>query len=125
MKIFPMLADALRSLLRRPVTESYPAKLPVLPERFRGTLTWEASRCTGCQLCVRDCPAEALELITIDKRAKQFDMIYYTDRCTFCGQCAQSCRFDCFTLSNDMGQMAAYQPADLRRYFRRRDDVDK
>ena len=57
MRIGAMLGDISRSLFKRPVTERYPFERKPTPERLRGQLTFDAAKCTGCKICVRDCPA--------------------------------------------------------------------
>ena len=39
---------------------------------LRALLQFNPEKCTGCGVCVKDCPAEALELITLDKASKRF-----------------------------------------------------
>lgn len=102
-----MLGDVVGSLFRRPATERYPFERRPVPQRLRGQLRWDPERCTGCGLCARDCPADAIELITLDKKNKRFVLRYHLDRCTFCAQCVQSCNFDCLELSPDRWELAA------------------
>ena len=106
MKVLTMLKDVLGSLVRKPATENYPASREVPPERLRSLLHYDGSHCTGCGLCMKDCPASALELITIDKQSKRFVMRYHADRCTFCAQCVVNCRFGCLQMSNDEWELA-------------------
>lgn len=106
MKKIGMVRDIIRSAFRQPITERYPVERRPTAERFRGLLHWNPEGCTGCALCVKDCPAGAIELITVDKAAKRFVIRYHVDQCTFCGQCAYSCRFNCITLSNDEWELA-------------------
>ncbi|MEN6408362.1 MAG: hydrogenase maturation protease [Anaerolineaceae bacterium] len=107
MKIGAMLGDVTRSLFKKPVTELYPFERKPAPEHLRGKLIWNPEKCTGCQLCVKDCPSNAIELFTIDKAAKRFVMRYHTDRCTFCAQCVQNCRFNCLELSSEQWELAS------------------
>jgi formate hydrogenlyase subunit 6/NADH:ubiquinone oxidoreductase subunit I len=107
MKIVTMLLDVLRSLGQRPFTRQYPFEKRPSPERLRGQLHFDPTNCTGCCLCVKECPANALELITLDQKAKQFVMRYNVDRCTFCAQCVQNCRFGCLTMSPEEWELAA------------------
>jgi ech hydrogenase subunit F len=107
MKAVTMLGDVIRSLVRRPVTRRYPFERKEPPERLRGQLQWDRSNCTGCGLCTLDCPAQAIKIITLDKKAGRFVMHYQLDRCLFCGQCVQSCRRSCLSLSNDHWELAA------------------
>jgi formate hydrogenlyase subunit 6/NADH:ubiquinone oxidoreductase subunit I len=107
MRLAAMLGEVLRSLVARPATRRYPVERAATPERLRGKLRWRAAGCTGCALCVKDCPANALDLIVIDKAAKRFAMRYDAARCTYCGQCIQSCRFKCFAASPEDWELAA------------------
>ena len=106
MRIGAMLGDITRSLFRKPVTEMYPFRRKPTPERLRGQLIFEPDKCTGCKICVRDCPANALELHVIDKAAKRFVLVFHSDRCTFCAQCVFSCNFDALSLSHDAWELA-------------------
>ncbi len=107
MRIGAMLSDISRSLFKKPVTELYPFIKKGAPERLRGKLLFDPAKCTGCKICVRDCPANAIELHVIDKAAKRFVLRFYSDRCTFCAQCVYSCNFGAIELSHDEWELAA------------------
>ena len=47
-------------------------------------------KCTGCRLCLRACPYNAIEVI--EDRAR------FNDNCTQCGACASSCKFGAILL---------------------------
>jgi formate hydrogenlyase subunit 6/NADH:ubiquinone oxidoreductase subunit I len=94
-----MFGDIFQSLFKRPATEYYPFERHDTPERLRGQLYYDPTKCSGCQMCTRDCPSEAIELITIDKATKRYVMRYHIDRCTFCAQCVKSCNFNCLGMS--------------------------
>lgn len=118
-----MLRDVTRSLLRKPITEQYPFERSTAPQALRGKLHWTPDRCTGCALCVKDCPANAINLITIDKAAKRFVMEYHVDRCINCGQCSESCRFDSFEFASDEWELAATDRTQFTIYYGNPDDV--
>ncbi len=57
------------------------------------TFTIDEEKCTGCAVCVRECPQAAISgekklLHTIDQ-----------DKCIKCGLCRDSCKFDAITVS--------------------------
>lgn len=101
-----LFSDLARSAFRPPVTERYPFEKRPAPLTYRGQLHWNPEGCTGCTLCVKDCPAEAIDFFTLDKASKRFVFRYHTDRCTFCGQCAYSCRFNCIILDDEAWELA-------------------
>ncbi len=123
MRIGSMLGDVLQSLFQKPATQLYPYVHEAAPATFRGKLIWEPAKCTGCQLCVKDCPAAAIELITIDKATKRFVMRYDIDRCTYCAQCVVSCRQKCLSMSADQWELAALSREPFRVYYGREEDV--
>ncbi len=122
MKLATMLEDVLGSLVHKPVTETAPSPAP---ERLRGKLHWTPDGCTGCALCVKDCPANALELIRLDEKGKQFVMRYSVDRCTFCGQCVENCRFDCLTMAGQDWSLAAPTRDGFTIYYGDAEDVQR
>jgi NAD(P)H-quinone oxidoreductase subunit I len=123
MKIETMLRDIIQSLFHKPVTELYPAQRQPTPQRLRGKLRWNPEKCTGCCLCVKDCPCSAIELITIDKANKRFVMRYDAGRCTFCAQCVQNCRFNCLEMSSEDWELAAMDKALFTVTYGREEDV--
>jgi len=118
-----MLGDIVHSMFIRPATEFYPFTRNPNPDRLRGKLIWNPEKCSGCQLCVKDCPSDALELIVLDKANKRFVMRYHADRCTFCAQCVESCRLKCVGMSNELWELASLTKEPFTVYYGREDDV--
>ena len=123
MKIVTMLKDVLSSLWQKPVTERYPFARRPTPERLRGQLHYDPEKCTGCCLCQKECPADALELITLDKKAKRFVLRYHVDRCTYCAQCVQNCRFGCLEMAPEEWELAATTKEPFTIYYGAESDV--
>jgi formate hydrogenlyase subunit 6/NADH:ubiquinone oxidoreductase subunit I len=123
MRIGAMLGDISRSLFKRPVTELYPFERRPTPERLRGQLTFEPSKCTGCKICVRDCPAAAIEIVVVDKATKRFVMRFQTGRCTYCAQCVVSCNFDAIGMSHEQWELAALSQKPFAVTFGREEDI--
>lgn len=123
MKIGSMLKDVLESLFKKPITQRYPFTKTPPPERYRGKLYWDPSKCTGCQLCIKDCPSDAIELIVIDRAAKRFVIKYHSDRCTYCAQCVVNCRFKCLGMSNEQWELAAATKEPFTIYYGKDEDI--
>jgi len=66
-------------------TIGFPAKEPVLPDRFRGLPVIDAAKCPqGCRDCADACPTNA---IAIDGPKLKLDL----GRCLFCTDCTDAC----------------------------------
>lgn len=97
MRLFLSLLDA---LFRGDETVSYPETELELPEGYRGSIQLDAEKCTGCGLCVRDCPTKGLELVK--ESNSTYTLTYYPARCAYCGQCEQSCHRQAIGHSNQL-----------------------
>lgn len=85
-----LLFAIIDAVINRPDTVAYPYGELILPEGYRGAIVIDPEKCTGCGLCVRDCPTGALKL---EKQSRdEFKLIHYPARCAYCSQCENSCR---------------------------------
>lgn len=87
----------LQTLFKKPVTSGYPFVKTARPAHYRGKLIFTAEKCIGCKLCMRDCPANAIEIIKVAD--KQFKAIVHLDKCIYCAQCCDSCNKDALKCS--------------------------
>ena len=117
MKFGVMLSDVSRSLVRHSATEKYPFVRQVDPIRLRSFLKWTQETCTGCGLCAIDCPANAIQVTVIDRKAKRFVFAYHVDQCIFCGQCVQTCRQDSLEMVNNQWELAALTKDSFAHYY--------
>jgi formate hydrogenlyase subunit 6/NADH:ubiquinone oxidoreductase subunit I len=91
MKLAVFLPELLRHLFKKPATVDYPFKKLAVPANFRGTPYLNPEMCIVCRACERDCPAEAIEISSVNEAEKRFKMIIHNDRCIHCAQCVDSC----------------------------------
>ncbi len=104
----------IKQLLKKPVTNLFPFKHvprnvtarlkkrinpPVkIPSKFRGKIKYDKKKCTGCGLCIKACPAQAVEFNEdIDEKKVKF----FLSRCTFCGQCKEICPVGAIKLTDE------------------------
>lgn len=114
----PMISELLGQLRKKPDTNPFPAphlpkslvayleavergeaeiNAPVpLPPNYKGKLKYERATCTGCGICVRFCPAHALELIREKKKIRVM-----IGQCIGCELCTQTCPEGSLTKSDE------------------------
>jgi formate hydrogenlyase subunit 6/NADH:ubiquinone oxidoreductase subunit I len=122
MTIGTMFQDIIESFFKKSATQLYPVERIAPPQRYRGVLSYNPSACTGCSLCVRDCPSDAIELIILDRAAKRYVVKYHMDRCIYCGQCVVNCKFKCIAMSNEDWEHASLNK-DFLVYYGREEDI--
>ena len=91
-----------KHLTRHAITIQYPKERWTMPERSRGMVVLLTDHetgqlnCTACLLCMRACPAGAIEIeVEKDEKGKRhlkgFQVDYHL--CCFCGLCEEACNF--------------------------------
>jgi len=118
-----MFRDVMESFFKKPATQIYPVEKVITSDRFRGKLVYNPSACTGCCLCTKDCPSNAIELVTLDRAAKRFVLKYHMDRCVYCGQCVVSCKFKCMSMSSQDWELAALKKQEFEVYYGNENDI--
>lgn len=124
MKIGTMFKDIVDSFFKKSATQLYPFEKIAPPQRYRGALSYNPSVCTGCSLCVKDCPSNAIELVILDRAAKQYVLKYHMDRCVYCGQCVVNCKFKCIGMSNQDWEHATLEK-NFMVYYGKDQDIAK
>ena len=116
-----MFKELISHLFAKPATVLYPLERLAPPERFRGRLIWNADLCIGCNMCVRDCPCDVLELVeradgSVDDKGKPIkDLVAVMDRCIFCGQCSWVCPKDAIRFER-VYELAQGDKSELKMY---------
>ena len=111
------LLITIRWLFRKPVTAHYPKQHLPVQDRFMGfpALLWDDSNdepfCTGCMVCVRECPTQCMTAEMKDNplkaegkshRRKIIDVFEINlNRCILCGICVDVCAFDAIEMSHE------------------------
>jgi formate hydrogenlyase subunit 6/NADH:ubiquinone oxidoreductase subunit I len=98
------LAEAIKALMSRPYTSTFPRTPHVPHGNFRGQPKFDAERCVGCLACEQVCPVDAIgHRDEVNGGVARRVMIHYTDTCIFCGCCEAACIADHLgiALSND------------------------
>lgn len=69
---------------------------------FRGRLVYDFESCTGCGLCSKVCPANAIELYPVEINAKKTKrIVMYLSRCTYCQECVNICPKNSIQITKD------------------------
>ncbi len=120
----PNLGLILKQMFSRPYTNRFPVKYapdnmhatmaavesgkatitpPVaVPEHFRGKIAYDREACIGCKMCMKVCPASAIEFIPgPDGKPKGGKVKFYMSRCTFCEMCVEACPKDCIKMTGE------------------------
>jgi ferredoxin len=88
---------SVRAFLARVAEDGHALTPPVpVPPCFRGKIAYEKDRCIGCQLCVKICPARAIEFLQEEKKVRIF-----VARCCFCAQCNDVCPVGCLSMTDE------------------------
>ena len=94
-----MVESVLRSLFSKPATIRYPFEKFRMPKDFRGQPKFKSELCTGCRLCIRDCPSQAITITKVGE--KKFEASIDLGRCVYCAQCAETCPRKVIEISTD------------------------
>ena len=121
----------LKTAFRKPVTAQYPdpkKRLPVA-KRYMGfpALLWDEDvdepYCTGCMVCIRDCPTQCMTAEMkdnpkfADDTSRRRKIVDYFEinlgRCILCQICVDVCNFDAIEMSHEH-ELSKFQRNDNR-----------
>jgi formate hydrogenlyase subunit 6/NADH:ubiquinone oxidoreductase subunit I len=103
--------EALKSIFKKVATEQYPFVKKEKPDTFRGRIQFTQDKCIGCNMCVRDCPANAIKITKVGDKVFSCEM--RLDKCVYCGQCVDSCPKKALAITNDF-ELAQLDKSKLR-----------
>ena len=100
-----------REAARPSITVQYPHQTLKMPGRFRGHVklvldpVTGKSRCTACNLCVRACPSDCIDVDGMKREGEKKKSVteYVLDftTCSLCGSCVEVCPSDAIEYSKD------------------------
>ncbi|MFH1452949.1 MAG: 4Fe-4S binding protein [Armatimonadota bacterium] len=102
-----MLKELLSHVGKKPATVLYPFVKVEMPPKFRGKLKFHSENCIGCNICMRDCPANAIKIIKIED--KKFKAQIELGQCIYCGQCVDSCPKNALSMTDEF-ELAQIDP---------------
>jgi formate hydrogenlyase subunit 6/NADH:ubiquinone oxidoreductase subunit I len=108
-KIFP---EVMSTLWKRPATVNYPKEKASIPKNFRGKIAFNSKLCSGCKMCMRDCPAKALAIEKVGEE-KIFKANFLFDQCIYCAQCVDSCPKNALAITPEF-ELAQYDRKKLQ-----------
>lgn len=100
------MGEALQAAERGEITLNDPIPLNLKEQRFRGRVSFDKTKCIGCKMCIKVCPANAITFIEEEKKVQ-----VHSDRCCFCAQCTEICPVNCLAMSNDFA-FASYERSE-------------
>ncbi|MEM4821746.1 MAG: 4Fe-4S dicluster domain-containing protein [Desulfurococcaceae archaeon] len=98
------------ALKKGTATVKYPFEKPLITESFRGAISVDPVKCTGCGACTRICPPKALTLVNEETSVV---LRYFIGRCIFCGMCAEVCPEKAISVTKEF-ELASTKIDDLR-----------
>ncbi len=125
------LKEVLHNLFSPHSTSAYPHVKRETDKKFRARIKFSPANCIGCQLCVRNCPANAIKIIQINPEVKptigedgkvipvkrKFKAEIDLGKCIFCAQCVDSCLKDALHSSQEY-ELAAFDKNALKDEFK-------
>lgn len=127
-----VFSEVIKHLFKKPATCGYPFQKAHIYPNFRGRIDFDSSKCIGCQMCVRVCPAKAIEIPLSKEQPpapapvegqpaapakRKFDCIMKLDHCVFCAQCVETCPKKALIMTQDF-ELSSVDKAKLRRHYK-------
>lgn len=125
------LKEVINNLCSKHSTSAYPFVARETDAKFRARIKFDAAKCIGCNLCVRNCPANAIKITQINPQDKpitgedgkiipvkrKFKCEVDLGKCIFCAQCVDSCLKGAVSSSQEY-ELAAFDKSALKDEFK-------
>ncbi len=100
---FVGMGITIKHIWTKPVTLQYPDERQVLPDRFRGFVFNDTTKCDACGICAKACPVDCIYIETDGKAKDRFMTRYSIDfnKCIWCSLCTENCHADSISMSHD------------------------
>lgn len=125
------LPEVIKNTFKKPATSKYPFEKAKLYPGYRARIVYESEKCIGCKMCMRVCPAKAIEIILSENQPqpqigpdgkplpvkKKFECIMNIDRCIYCAQCVEVCPKKALAYTQDF-ELAQLDRAKLKLHYK-------
>jgi len=93
----------IKHIYTKPVTLQYPDERQVMPERYRGFVHNDMTKCDSCNICAKLCPVDCIYIETEGKAKERYMTRYAIDynKCIWCSLCTENCHTGSITMSHD------------------------
>jgi NADH-quinone oxidoreductase subunit I len=101
------------------ITQKYPEIQPNLPERSKGSFTFNKETCISCELCSGACPNGVIvvEWHAGDDKKRKLDRYRMNlGHCLFCGLCVEACPNGSIAFKREFA-LACYRKEDIYRLW--------
>lgn len=116
-----LIKEAVKQILKKPVTIKYPFEPGIVPPGLRGKPVWDMSKCIPCILCQNACPTSAIKMIP---KGPDAGIIYELDKCIFCAECADACPRKAITITNEF-ELAAFSKSNMTYHYKKSEAPQK
>lgn len=121
------LGITLGHTFEKEITQQYPEQMPVLPQRFRGSLQFKFEDCIACEMCTKACPNHVLSLESFrDEVTNKKKLLSYTidfQYCMYCNFCVETCPKHCLSFDHNF-ELAAYSRDEIKKVYQRPREMD-
>ncbi len=114
------LGHELKNLFRKPATVAYPAAERVYPERYRGHIENDISKCILCGMCMRGCPSGAIRVSRAD-----YTWELQPFSCVQCSNCVEVCPAKCLTMKTGYTEPGVEKTCITHRYSKEQIEKEK